>query len=316
MIKDFIHRHQFWLFYVLSLLIAMGAAFWMFTFTPMDIAVLFDEAQKNLGINHFSVFVPLSLTFKYPILLPSILFPAAPTVAGLIIIWYTTRKKGLSLLFSRFKPWREDIQKNEAFKTYGIILSGVLTYLLILLAYNAFVVGGDAFETSLANLRIDSPLLMVFFFVMAAFFDCGGLLEEGGWRGYALPYLQGKMKTPLMAAILLGVLWGVWHFPRDIPYITSLSGYFIQQLNFVLGTTVHTIILAYFFNRLGGSLIPVIIIHGLSNYIGDMMGTHGAHMIFLQFDAQNLLKLIIVLIILWAAGTNLGLRQKEHYEKE
>jgi len=307
MIKEFIHRQQFWIFYVLALFIAMGAAFWMFTFAPMDIAQIFDEAQKNLGINHFSVFVPLSLTFKYPLLAPAILFPAAPTVAGLIMIWYTTRKKGLHLFFSRFKPWRDGVERKDALKTYGIILAGALAYLGILLAYNAFIAGGEAFQISLANLRVDAPLLMVFFFVLAAFFDCGGLLEEGGWRGYALPYLQGKMKTPLAAAVLLGILWGVWHFPRDIPYITSYGEYFVQQLNFILGTTLHTIILAYFFNRLGGSLIPVIVIHGLSNYIGDMIGHN--HTIFLQFDVLNLLKLVIVLVIIWLAGAGLGLRK-------
>ena len=112
--------------YVLSLLIAMGGAVWMFTFAPMDIGQIFDEAQKNLGINHFSVFVPLSLMFKYPIMIPSILFPAAPTVAGIIIIWYTLRKKGLKLFFSRFSPWNEEIKRNKALKLYLIILLGAI----------------------------------------------------------------------------------------------------------------------------------------------------------------------------------------------
>ena len=62
----------------------------------------------------------------------------------------------------------------------------------------------------------------------------------------------------------------------------------------------------HFFNRLGGSVIPVIIIHGLSNYIGDMAGEHT---IFLEFDYQNMLKLLIALIIIWRAGSDLGLRQ-------
>ncbi len=309
MVKDIIQRYQFWVFYFLALFIAMGAAAWMFAFAPMDIGQMFDEAQQNLGINHFSVLVPLSLMFKYPLMIPSLLFPAAPTVAGLLILWYTLRKKGVTLFFSRFKPWREGVERNQALKLYGIIFVGAVSYLLVLLGINAFIVGGDALSKSLANLRTDAPFLMVLFFFMAACFDTGGLLEEGGWRGYALPYLQDKMRTPLFAAILLGVLWGVWHFPRDIPYIgnyyPTIAGYLVVQMDFILGTTLHTIILAYFFNRLGGSVIPVILIHGMSNYIGDMVGEHT---IFLEFTYQNLIKLMITAIILWKSGPSLGIR--------
>lgn len=39
-----------------------------------------------------------------------------------------------------------------------------------------------------------------------------GFLEEIGWTGYAFPKMCGKM-SPLGAGILLGLLWGFWHFP-------------------------------------------------------------------------------------------------------
>ncbi len=40
----------------------------------------------------------------------------------------------------------------------------------------------------------------------------GGLGEETGWRGYALPQLR-RRHTPLAATLLLAALWAGWHLP-------------------------------------------------------------------------------------------------------
>jgi len=55
-----------------------------------------------------------------------------------------------------------------------------------------------------------------------------GLGEEPGWRGFALPGLEGAY-TPIAATAVLGVLWAFWHFPlvfidHRFPYgFTSLA---------------------------------------------------------------------------------------------
>lgn len=41
-----------------------------------------------------------------------------------------------------------------------------------------------------------------------------GYFEEIGWTGFALPELL-KKHTPIKAGIILGLLWGVWHFLAD-----------------------------------------------------------------------------------------------------
>ena len=47
---------------------------------------------------------------------------------------------------------------------------------------------------------------------VAMFLDAGALLEENGWRGFALPVLL-RTHGPLAASLLVGLAWATWHFP-------------------------------------------------------------------------------------------------------
>ena len=88
------------------------------------------------------------------------------------------------------------------------------------------------------------------------------LVEEFGWRGYALPRLQMRLNA-LQASLVLGVLWGVWHFPgylagtgtpADMPFYV-----------FMLWVVPATVLITWVFNN-SRSLITAIVMHSSANF--------------------------------------------------
>ena len=74
----------------------------------------------------------------------------------------------------------------------------------------------------------------------------GGGQEEPGWRGFALDRLQGRY-SPLVATLVLGVIWGVWHLP-------------IYGLGFV-GPMMFVFYYTWLWNRTG-TLLLCVLLHG------------------------------------------------------
>jgi hypothetical protein len=59
-----------------------------------------------------------------------------------------------------------------------------------------------------------SPVYAPNHFLMGISFGVlAGFLEEIGWMGFAFPALRSTLRSAFVAAIALGLLWGVWHLP-------------------------------------------------------------------------------------------------------
>ncbi len=93
-------------------------------------------------------------------------------------------------------------------------------------------------------------------------FLLNGLSEEVGWRGFALPRLQAR-HSPLMASAIVWVFWSVWHAPAYLGGFTPQS-FENTLVEFVLILPV-TILFTWFYNRTGGSLLVVALLHPAMN---------------------------------------------------
>ena len=80
--------------------------------------------------------------------------------------------------------------------------------------------------------------------------------EEPGWRGYALPRLQAD-RTPLAAALVLGVLVAGWHLPLVVFGMLGAIG--------LLSTAAITVVYVWLFNRGRGSALLILVAHALQD---------------------------------------------------
>jgi membrane protease YdiL (CAAX protease family) len=89
----------------------------------------------------------------------------------------------------------------------------------------------------------------------------GPLGEELGWRGFALPRLQSD-QSQVVASIILGVAWAVWHLP-----IFLMAGAFTIPAFalYIVGTIPLTILFTWLFNNTRGSVLLAMLFHGSIN---------------------------------------------------
>jgi uncharacterized protein len=91
-----------------------------------------------------------------------------------------------------------------------------------------------------------------------------GVFEEIGWTGFALPELQKKY-SPIKSGIILGLLWGFWHFAADYIGASSMLGSawlptFVAR--YIIAVTAYRVIMVWVYNRTQSIFISQIM-HGM-----------------------------------------------------
>jgi membrane protease YdiL (CAAX protease family) len=90
-----------------------------------------------------------------------------------------------------------------------------------------------------------------------AFGLIAGFLEELGWSGFAYPRLRVRV-GPFRGAVVLGLLWGLWHLPvvdslgAASPHGKALPLFFVA---FVLVLTALRVLIAWVYTRTGSLLM-------------------------------------------------------------
>ncbi len=123
--------------------------------------------------------------------------------------------------------------------------------------------------------------------------------EEIGWRGFALSHLQ-KRHNALIATLIVGVLWGLWHLPL-VFLAGSMSEYpFLWFTIIVANAFIYT----WIYNSTKGSILLVALFHASENIAG-------AFITGVSPIAYALVNGVVAIILIAALGSvNLSRRRK------
>ena len=255
------------------------------------------------GDSYVNLLTLAGATPSEPELISVFIFAAAPTIAALWLASMGVRTTVPKLL-RRLNPVGPNGTLRRSLVLYGCLL-GVYFFGLFLFDW----VAGPGINAYERLSGFGAPIIIGA--LMGLFLDEGGTLEELGWRGFAWPALLSAMKTPLGAALVMGVIHWAWHLPRDIlPLMggAEIAPYLLGQLTFLLLTIALAIVCGYCVNVTGGSVIPAIMIHGGTNVWSKAMGDFVNPVFFDRIDLRSFILIIIAIIILIFARRRLGLK--------
>ena len=179
----------------------------------------------------------------------------SPFIAALIVISLTQGVAGLKELGWRMIRWRVRWYWWAAAIGLPLAVVGLVVVLNVALGASA---------PSMVQYSSISTILLVFAFRLVNPGD-GALGEEPGWRGFALPGLQGSGYSPLVSTLILGVLVTGWHVPLLFLEEGALRPFMI--VGFLLGTLAVTFWYTWLFNHTGGSVLITLVSHATQGTI-------------------------------------------------
>ncbi len=174
------------------------------------------------------------------------LFTFTPIASALILTSREHGSQGPKKLLSRIF----DFKRITKSLWYLVIL--FLSPLIYMVSITILVLSSAQFPPAMSPL-ISLPAVFLFFFILAAG-------EEVGWMGYVFEPLQEGIGS-LKAALVLGVIWSLWHIPFLVFMLEDLV-VLIMQIIMLIGARI---LIVWIFNNTGKSVFAAILFHAADN---------------------------------------------------
>jgi uncharacterized protein len=179
-----------------------------------------------------------ALTGQHPLFFLAVY---APAIAAFMAVLHYAGAGGLRRYLARLLLWR----------------CSPAWYAFLIIGIPLLFFGGSAMKGNL----FAEPFPFSSFQALGAamlFMAIKGPVEEFGWRGLALPLMQRKL-APLWAGLILGVIWGLWHFPAFLLSGTPQSAWSFTP--FFVGSVAVSVIVTQLFNASRGSILLPALFH-------------------------------------------------------
>jgi membrane protease YdiL (CAAX protease family) len=177
---------------------------------------------------------------------------AGPPVAGILLTVIVSGQAGLRDLLSRLLAWR------VGGRWYAVaLLLAPISEIVVLLALSRI---SQAFLPSIVTADDKAALLVS----GVAIGLVGGLVEELGWTGFAIPRLTPRYGV-LGTGLIVGPMWGVWHL-LQMWWVGSTSsdglplGLFLPVffLSSVVILTAYRVLMTWVYDHTGSLLVAIL----------------------------------------------------------
>lgn len=127
------------------------------------------------------------------------------------------------------------------------------------------ILGGGSSEAN-SGVGADLVILTIITFLHVLLYT-GGINEESGWRGFALPRLQVRY-SPLVASLVIWFFHAIWELPGDVFFSGSSSWPAMSRLVWM---PCWTVLFAWVYNRTEGSILAPALFHASMNAMNPLM---------------------------------------------
>jgi uncharacterized protein len=232
-IRAFIERHPLLSFYTVAFAIAWGG-----------LIVVVGGPGEILG-------TPENFETRFAFVLLAWL--AGPSVASLLMTGLVHGRAGFRDLLARMTRWRVGV------RWWGVAL--LTAPLLVIATLLALALTSPAYLPTILTTSDKAALLLLGIVGTIV----GGIFEELGWTGFATAMLLRLRYGVLATGLIVGVLWGVAHFPIYYWASGDLSGALWPALllaaQILAWFPAYRVLMVWVYDRTGGSLLLAMLMH-------------------------------------------------------
>jgi uncharacterized protein len=182
------------------------------------------------------------------------MIPWGPMFAAFIVLGLTRGRAGMKSLLADMFRWRV----GGRWYVLAFLLPIGVTLTVV---YLNTVLGGPTPTGSLRN-GLGTFLASFLFITLVG----GPFTEEPGWRGFLLPRFQAKY-SPLVASLIVGVIWWLWHLPVMVSDPTGQR----PPLPFLASILAYSILYTWIYNQTKASVFIITLTHGVTNTIAAIL---------------------------------------------
>ena len=194
---------------------------------------------------------PEALDTRLPLVLLAWL--AGPSVASILMTGFVHGRAGLREMLRRMRRWRVGA---------GWYAVALLTAPLLSVAV-LFALSLSSPEYLPTILTTSDKVSLLLLGIVGTF--VGGIFEELGWTGFATPTLLKRMRYSVLGTgLIVGVLWGVTHFPLYYWQSADLSGALLPAVvaaNVLAWFPPYRVLMVWVYERTE-SLLVAMLMHG------------------------------------------------------